>query len=203
MYPRALTDLINAFAALPGVGSKTAERLSLHLVHLPAAQAERLARAILHLKSNVHVCGQCGTLSEAPLCAICQNPERDHSLVAVVETPSDLQAMENAQSFNGIYHVLAGTLSPLEGMGPIQLRLQALAERLKEEPITEVLIATNATVEGEATADLLLRSLQKFPIKVTRLAYGLPVGGNLQYMDGLTLSHALSGRTNLKKKDDS
>ena len=201
MYPRTLNDLINAFAALPGVGPKTAERLALHLVHLPAAQAHRLAQAIVRLKESVHVCAMCGTLTEAPLCAICQDPERDHSLLAVVETPADLTAMENAMSFNGIYHVLAGTLSPLEGMGPGQLRVRALQERLENEPISEILIATNPTVEGEATADLLLRSLEDFPIKLTRLAYGMPVGGNLQYMDGLTLSRALAGRTNLKDKE--
>ncbi len=201
MYPRALSELIAAFTALPGVGRKTAERLSLHLVRLPAQQASQLAQAIMRLKAHVHVCGECGTLSEAPLCAICQDETRDRGLIAVVETPADLHAMEAAHGFSGLYHVLAGALSPLEGLGPGQLRLQALEERLQNGSVREVLIATNATVEGEATADLLLRRLQNFPIKLTRLAYGMPVGGSLQYMDALTLSRALSGRANLKKED--
>ena len=201
MYPRALTDLINAFSLLPGIGAKTAERLSLHLVHLPNQQVAQLAHAINCLKTQVHVCAKCGTLSETPLCAICQDTARDHSIVAVVETPADLTAMEATRSFEGVDHVLAGTLSPLEGMGPAQLRVQALEERLRMETINEILIATNPTVEGEATADLLLRRLQVYKVKLTRLAYGMPVGGNLQYMDGLTLSKALSGRTSLKNED--
>ena len=201
MYPRALTDLIKAFNSLPGIGPKTAERLATHLVHASQQQAHLLAQSIMRLKSNVHVCTICHTLSESDICAICADPERDTSLVCVVETPADLAALENAHSFRGVYHVLSGSLSPLEGMGPRQLKVESLRKRLQEGGVREILIATNPTVEGEATANLLLRSLQNSGVKLTRLAYGMPVGGNLQYMDNLTLSRALSGRTTLNSEE--
>lgn len=202
MYPRALNDLIQALSRLPGVGAKTAERLALHMVHLPQAQLGHLAQSIEHLKDSVFVCAGCGTLSESKLCAICQDPAREQSLVAVVETPADITALEAGMvEYNGLYHVLAGSLSPMEGIGPRQLRIQALLERLENGIIKEVLIATNPTLEGEATANLLLQALAAYPVNVTRLAYGMPVGGNLQYLDGLTLSRAFRGRTSLKTKE--
>lgn len=201
MYPRALQDLIKALSRLPGIGPKTAERLALNMVHLPKSQVLQLSQTIGSLQESVHVCASCGTLSETPLCRICQDTSRDQGLVAVVESPADMEAMEASLEYEGVYHVLAGSLNPMEGIGPKQLRVEALKQRLDTGVIKEVLIATNPTVEGEATANLVFKSLADYPVKISRLAYGMPVGGNLQYLDGLTLSHALSGRISLKEKE--
>jgi recombination protein RecR len=195
MYPKALNELIRAFSALPGIGPKSAERMATFLARGSEDKAGHLAQAIMRLKSQVHVCEVCGTLSERLLCPICADEERDHALVCVVETPADLAAMEASRAFKGIYHVLGGSLLPMDGIGPAQLNIERLRERLSEGKIQEVLIATNPTREGEATADLLVRSLQDSGVRMTRLACGVPVGGSLQYMDALTLRRALAGRT--------
>jgi recombination protein RecR len=195
MYPRALSELIKAFSALPGVGPKGAERIAVFLARGAEDRARHLAQAIIHLKSRVHVCQLCGMFSEDQICPVCADAERDHTLICVVETPADLAAMEASHAFKGIYYVLGGHLLPIEGIGPAQLNLEPLRQRLEREEIKEVLIATNSSAEGEATANLLLRSLQGRGIRFSRLACGIPVGGSLQYMDSLTLSRALAGRT--------
>ena len=197
MYPRGLQALMAALARLPGVGAKTAERLALHLVRAPAEEVRALARAIARIKDEVTTCSVCFNLAESDPCAICADPSRDEGLLAVVETPADLMALEAAGSFRGRYHVLAGSLSPLDGVGPEHLRLGELLARVRGGRVREVVLATNPTVEGEATADLVARSLEPSGVLVTRLGYGMPVGGDLKYMDGLTLSRSLASRRKL------
>lgn len=198
MYPRGLQNLMAALGRLPGIGPKTAERLALYLVRAPGEEARALARAIARLKEEVATCSLCFNLAESDPCYICADPGRDPGLIAVVETPADLMALEAAQSFRGRYHVLAGALSPLDGVGPEHLRLGELLARVKAQPVREVIIATNPTVEGEATADLVARALANTGVLVTRLGYGVPVGGDLKYMDGLTLSRSLASRRKME-----
>lgn len=198
MYPKALNELIEALARLPGLGRKSAERLALHLVRAPAAEARELARALARLRDEVHACSQCFNLADRDPCPICADPARDRGLIAVVETPADLMALEKAGAYRGLYHVLAGALSPLEGLGPRQLTLGQLQARVRAGGVREVVIATNPTSEGEATADLVARALEGLGVAVTRLGYGLPVGGDLKYMDALTLSRSLAGRRRLE-----
>ncbi len=198
MYPKALADLINSLARLPGLGAKSAERLALHLVRAPAAEVRELAGSLARLKQEVHACSQCYNLADRDPCPICADPTRDRGLLAVVETPADLMALEKAGVFRGVYHVLSGTLSPQDGLGPRQLNLAELARRVTESRVREVVIATNPTSEGEATADLVAKALESLGVAVTRLGYGLPVGGDLKYMDALTLSRSLAARRRLE-----
>lgn len=198
MYPKSLNELIDALARLPGLGYKSAERLALHLVRAPAAESLELARALVRLRNEAHTCSQCFNLADRDLCPICADPDRDHGLIAVVETAADLMALEKAGAFRGLYHVLAGTLAPLEGSGPRQLTVGQLQARVRAGEVREVVIATNPSSEGEATADLIARALEGLGVAVTRLGYGLPVGGDLKYMDALTLSHSLAGRRRLE-----
>lgn len=198
MYPKALRELIEALARLPGLGRRSAERLALHLVRAPAEQSRELARALARLRDEVHACSQCFNLADRDPCPICADPDRDRGLIAVVETAADLMALEKAGAYRGLYHVLAGTLSPSEGLGPRQLTLERLRARARAGGVREVVIATNPTSEGEATADLVARSLEGLGVAVTRLGYGLPVGGDLKYMDALTLSRSLAGRRSLE-----
>ena len=188
-----------ALARLPGVGAKTAERLALHLVRAPAEEVRALARAIARVKDEVTTCSVCFNLAESDPCPICADPARDNGVLAVVETPADLMALEAAGSFRGRYHVLAGALSPLDGVGPDHLRLKELKARVAGGRVREVIVATNPTVEGEATADLVARALGPSGVLVTRLGYGMPVGGDLKYMDGLTLSRSLASRRRLEE----
>lgn len=194
MYPRAVEALIASLCRLPGVGRKTAERLALHLVRAPAEEARGLAAALGAVKEQVRACSLCRNLADRDPCAICADPNRDDSLLCIVESPADLAALEAAGSFRGRYFVLAGALSPLEGVGPDNLHLDQLIKRVKRGGVREVIIATNPTVEGEATADLLARSLESSGVSITRLGYGMPVGGDLKYMDGLTLARSLASR---------
>ena len=194
MYPRAVEALIASLCRLPGVGRKTAERLALHLVRAPAEEARGLAAALGAVKEQVRACSLCRNLADRDPCAICADMGRDQSLLCVVESPADLAALEAAGSFRGRYFVLAGALSPLEGVGPDNLHLDQLIKRVKQGGVREVIIATNPTVEGEATADLLARSLESSGVSITRLGYGMPVGGDLKYMDGLTLARSLASR---------
>lgn len=198
MYPRGLQALIAALGRLPGIGPKSAERLALHLVRAPAEEVRALTRAIARVKEEVATCLVCFNLAESDPCPICADPTRDDGLLAVVETPADLMALEAAKSFRGRYHVLAGSLSPLDGVGPEHLRLRELVSRVLALAVREVIIATNPTVEGEATADLVARALAGSGALVTRLGYGVPVGGDLKYMDGLTLSRSLASRRKLE-----
>jgi len=196
MYPQAVRALIAALSRLPGVGAKTAERLALHLVRSPAGEVQTLARAVAGVDA-VKTCSVCHNLTERDPCPICADPGRDHALLCVVETPADLAALEAAGSYKGLYHVLAGALDPLEGVGPEELRLGPLLARVKKGGVREVIIASNPTVEGEATADLLAKALAGAGAALTRLGYGVPVGGDLKYMDGLTLSRSLESRRRL------
>ena len=189
-YPESLLKLTRALSRLPGIGPKTAQRLALHLA-FHKEEAEALAEALEGIK-RVRACRECGNLAEGELCPICQDEDRDRSLLAVVESVADLYALERSGEVRGLYHVLGGALSPLEGIGPKELNLEGLFRRL--EGVEEVVLATSMTVEGEATALYLAEELKKRGVRVTRPAYGLPVGGSLEYADEVTLGRALEGR---------
>jgi len=193
--PPAMTRLVHELARLPGIGEKTASRLAFNLLGRPREDVIALAEALLEMKERIGLCASCLGLSDSERCHICSNPARDPSVICVVEGPADLMAMERSRSFGGLYHVLHGALAPLDGIGPDDLRVKELIARLGgEPPVAEVVIATNATVEGEATALYLAHLIKPLAIKVTRLARGLPVGGDLEYSDAATLTSALSGR---------
>lgn len=189
-----LARLIQELAHLPGVGRKTAQRLALHLLQAPRQEAESLARAIVELRERVRLCAECFNLSETERCPICSDPRRDPSLVCVVEEPADLMSVERTGAWRGLYHVLGGALSPLRDRGPDDLHVRELVERVRRGPIGEVVLATNANVEGEATAVYLSRLIRPLGARVTRLAQGLPAGGALDYTDELTLRRAFDGR---------
>ena len=186
--------VIDEFARLPGIGAKTAQRLAFHLMSLPRDAAERLGEAILEMTEQVRNCSRCFNLTSADLCSICSDTRRDHTLVCVVERPQDISVIERTNEFRGGYHVLGGALSPLRGIGPEQLRIPELEKRMETEGILELVMATNPTLEGDATALYLARVFQSREVRITRLASGLPVGGDLDYADEITLGRALAGR---------
>ena len=192
--PAALAALIEHLVRLPGVGPKTAQRLAFHLLKAPREDAAALAEALVALRDRTRLCQRCFNLCEAELCGICLDARRDGSLLCVVEEINDLMAIEKTREFRGFYHVLGGSLSPLDGRGPEQIRARELQARLESGDVREVILATNPNVEGEATALYLLRVLKPFPVKVTRIARGLPMGGDLEYADEATLARALEGR---------
>jgi recombination protein RecR len=192
--PEPVTRLIEAFAQLPGIGPKTASRLTFYLLRHPAEQAEALADALRDLKQKTVFCSVCFNITEQSPCAICRDEARDRSIICVVEEPLDVLAIDRTGGYRGLYHVLHGAISPVEGVGPDELRINELMVRLKEHPVLEVLLATNPNLEGEATAMYLARLIQPMAVRVTRLARGLPVGGDLEYADAVTLSRALEGR---------
>ena len=196
-FPASLENLIDKFASLPGVGRKSAQRLAFHLLGLPDAEAISFADAILDAKKNVHTCRVCQNLTEGELCAICASDRRDRGTICVVSEPRDVLSIERGREYNGTYHVLHGVLSPMNHIGPDDLRIKELLKRVAEEDVQEVIMATNPDTEGEATAMYLSRLLKPFGVRVTRLAYGIPVGANLQFTDDATLSRALEGRTEL------
>jgi recombination protein RecR len=190
-----IDDLTSELARLPGIGRKTALRLTYFLLKRPPEEMKRLARVLDNVAERVRACSVCGNLTEDDPCSLCSNPRRDRGLVCVVEEASDIGAIERSAEYRGLYHVLGGRLSPLEGIGPDELNLKSLISRLGNgSGITEVIVATNPSVEGEATALYLQRLIQPLGIRVTRLARGLPVGGDLEYADGVTIAQALSGR---------
>ena len=192
--PKSLDNLAQELLRLPGVGPKTAQRLAFHLLKRPKAEAEALAQAIVNLKEKViHCCVCCGITEQDP-CPICRNPERNPALICVVEEPNDLFALEKSGEFRGKYHVLMGVLSPLDGIGPQDLRIDPLLNRLRSGGVEEVIIATNPNMEGEATALYLAKLIKPLGIKVTRIARGLPMGGDLEYADEVTLAKSLQGR---------
>ncbi len=193
-YAAAVQDLIDELGRLPGVGPKSAQRIAFHLLKLPVEDASRLAKSIMTAKEKVSWCTRCFNLSEGELCGICADDRRDGDLLCVVEEPKDLVAVEKTGEYRGRYHVLQGAISPIEGIGPDQLRVKELLTRLDPEGVTEVILCTNPNIEGEATAMYLGRLLSPLGITVTRIASGLPVGGDLEYADELTLSRALEGR---------
>ncbi len=192
--PEPVSRLIEAFAQLPGIGPKTASRLTFYLLRRPAEQGEALADALRDLKQKVTFCTVCFNITEESPCVICRDEGRDRSILCVVEEPLDVLAIDRTGEYRGLYHVLHGAISPVEGIGPDELRINELQARLKAEPVQEVLLATNPNLEGEATAMYLARVLQPMGLRVTRLARGLPVGGDLEYADAVTLSRALEGR---------
>lgn len=192
--PEPVTRLIEAFSQLPGIGPKTASRLTFYLLRRPAEQAEALAEAVRDLKQRIVFCSVCYNITEQSPCAICRDEARDRSILCVVEEPLDVLAIDRTGEYRGLYHVLHGALSPMEGIGPDELRISELIARVKAEPVREVLLATNPNLEGEATAMYVARLLQPLAVRVTRLARGLPVGGDLEYADAVTLSRALEGR---------
>jgi recombination protein RecR len=192
-----LARVIDELVRLPGIGPKTAQRLALHLLKVSREEAAGLAEAILALKDRTRTCALCYNVGEEDLCPVCRDPRRDPAVVCVVEEPSDLIAIERTREFHGVYHVLGGSLSPLEGRGPDRIRGQELLARVADGAAREVILATNPTVEGEATALYLQRLLKPTAVRVTRLARGIPVGGALQYADEVTLSRALEGRREL------
>ena len=196
-FPASLENLIDKFASLPGVGRKSAQRLAFHLLGLPDAEAISFADAILDAKKNVHTCRVCQNLTEGELCAICARDRRDRGTICVVSEPRDVLSIERGREYNGTYHVLHGVLSPMNHIGPDDLRIKELLKRVAEEDVQEVIMATNPDTEGEATAMYLSRLLKPFGVRVTRLAYGIPVGANLEFTDDATLSRALEGRTEL------
>ena len=189
--------LVTELAKFPGVGRKTATRLAFYLLRQPEQQAEALAAAIREVKTRVRLCSRCFHLTEDDPCAICSDSSRDGHLLCIVEQPQDLLAIERGRSFHGRYHILHGALSPLDGIGPEQLRIRELLERVQIEGVTEVVVATNFSVEGEATALYLAQRLRPLGIRVTRLAYGIPLGSDLEYVDDATVSRAIEGRRDL------
>lgn len=192
--PDSVTRLIEAFAQLPGIGPKTASRLTFYLLRRPAEQSEALAQALYDLKQKTVFCSVCFNITEQSPCSVCRDEGRDRSIICVVEEPLDVLAIDRTGEFRGLYHVLHGSLSPVDGIGPDELRIAELMARLKVEPVQEVLLATNPNLEGEATAMYLARLIQPLGVRVTRLARGLPVGGDLEYADSVTLGRALEGR---------
>ena len=190
----AIDELVTELARLPGIGQKTAQRLTFHLLQQPRELADRLAATLTAVATRVHSCPECGNFTEAPRCAVCTDPRRDPGILCVVEEASAVPVVERSTSFKGLYLVLGGRLSPLEGIGPEQLRLDLLRQRVHAGPVREVILATNPSLEGEATATYIHHLLDGTGVRVTRLARGLPVGGDLEYIDGVTLSHALDAR---------
>lgn len=192
-----LTELIAQFERLPGIGRKTAQRLAYSILEQPPERAEKFAEALVNARRKIHFCKVCQALTDMDTCAICADTERDHSVICVVAEPKDVMAFERTREYNGTYHVLHGVISPLDGIGPEQLRIKELMARLSDSGVTEIIMATNPTVEGEATASYLSRLIKPLSIKVTRLAYGIPVGGDLEYADEYTLARALEGRNEI------
>jgi recombination protein RecR len=192
-----IDELTNELARLPGIGRKTALRLTYHLLRQPAAQSRRLAEALVTLTERVRQCDRCHNLTESPLCALCADARRDGTLVCVVEEASDIASIERAGEFRGLYHVLGGRLSPLDGVGPDDLTIGSLLVRIEPEGVREVILATNPSLEGEATALYVQRQLAGRDVRVTRIARGLPVGGDLEYADGVTIAQALAARRDM------
>lgn len=191
--PRVVQSLIEAFERLPGIGPKTAQRLTYHLLHAPKEEAEALARSALDLKEKTVICQTCFNIAENNPCEICSDSSRDKSIIAVVEDPLDVLALEKT-NFKGLYHILHGSISPMENIGPEELKIRELLPRLKDGSVKEIILATNPTMEGEATAMYIDRLISPLGIKVTRIARGLPVGGDIEYADETTLSRAMEGR---------
>ena len=195
-YSSQITKLIEELSKLPGIGSKSAQRLAFHIINMPAEQVERLSSAITDAKKNVRYCKECFTMTDQELCPICANPKRNHKVIMVVENTRDLAAYEKTGKYDGVYHVLHGAISPMLGIGPADIRLKELMTRLQGD-VEEVIIATNSSLEGETTAMYISKLIKPTGIKVSRIASGVPVGGDLEYIDEVTLLRALEGRVEL------
>ena len=196
-FPASLENLIDKFASLPGIGRKSAQRLAFYMLGLPDGEARSFADAITEAKRSVHCCKVCQNLTEGELCAVCASDRRDKSTICVVSEPRDVLSIERGREYNGTYHVLHGVLSPMSHVGPDDLRIKELLHRVAENDVDEVIMATNPDTEGEATAMYISRLLKPFNVRITRLAYGIPVGSNLEFADDATLSRALEGRTEM------
>lgn len=196
-FPASLENLIDKFASLPGIGRKSAQRLAFHILSLPESEALSFADAVVDARKSVHCCRICQNLTEGEICAICASDRRDHGTICVVSEPRDVLSIERGHEYQGTYHVLHGTLSPMSHVGPEDIRIKELLHRVAEEDVDEVIMATNPDTEGEATAMYISRLLKPFDVKVTRLAYGIPVGSNLEFADDATLNRALEGRTEM------
>lgn len=196
-YPKPLEILINELSKLPGIGGKTAQRLAFHILSLDEKEVSQLAGAILNAKKEMKYCSVCGNLTDTDPCRICGDASRRQDVICVVESPRDVAAMERIREFNGLYHVLHGVISPMEGIGPEDINLKSLIERLQVSDVKELIVATNPNIEGEATAMYIARLIKPAGIKVSRIAHGIPVGGDLEYADEVTLLKSLEGRRNL------
>jgi recombination protein RecR len=195
-YPKPILKLIYSLSKLPGIGKNTAERLALHILHAPNHEAVTLAGDIIELKKNIQICSVCFALSDTDKCRICTDPQRDQASICVVENPADMAAIEKSNAFFGTYHILGGALSPIDGIGPDDIRIRELFKRAGSGTIKEIILATKTNVEGEATASYILEKLKKSNIKLTRIASGIPMGGDLQYIDQLTMQKAMEKRYN-------
>ena len=193
-FPPSLEKLVEKFASLPGIGTKSAQRLAFHILSLPPEQARDFAETILEAKQTVHTCGICQNLTDSEICSICSNPRRDETKICVVSDPKDVIAMERAREYNGHYHVLHGVISPMNHVGPDDIKIKELVDRIANGQIEEVIVATNPDTEGETTAKYISRLIRPFGVKITRLAYGIPVGSSLEFADDATLMRALEGR---------
>ena len=202
-FSPAINELIEALRCLPGVGPKSAQRMTLHLLERDRSGGKALSQALADALARVGRCGRCQNFTELSICELCGDQRREQSLLCVVETPADVIAIEQSASFRGIYHVLMGHLSPLDGIGPEEIGLDVLEARFDSESITEIILATNPTVEGEATAYYIAERARQRGLKITRIAHGVPLGGELEYLDSSTLAHALSGRTEVPGVDGS
>ena len=195
-YSKQISRLIEEFSRLPGIGTKSAQRLAFHVINMPKEQVENFAKTLVEARNNVRYCAQCCTLTDQEVCPICKDQDRDQRTIMVVETPRDLAAYEKTGKYKGVYHVLHGAISPMQGIGPEDIRLKELIARLQGD-VEEVIIATNSSLEGETTAMYISKLIKPAGIKVTRIASGVPVGGDLEYIDEVTLLRALDGRTEL------
>lgn len=193
-YPVSIRKLIRNIARLPGIGEKTAERLTMHLLKAPRVEVENLAQSLLELRERIRLCSRCFGLSDGELCEVCRNPARDGSLLCVVEQPADMVSLEKSGAFRGNYFILGGALSPMNGIGPEEIRIAALMRRIENQAVQEVVLATSTTVEGESTAAFIAERLRGKPVRVTRIASGVPIGGDLKYVDQVTLKKAMEGR---------
>ena len=195
VYEGALADLVEEFGKLPGIGPKSAQRLAFYVMQSPRENVDSLISALTNVKTHVRFCDQCGNVAEGELCSICSDPRRDSSLICVVEEPKDVVALERTREYRGLYHVLGGAIDPMSGIGPDDLRIRELLPRLQSDDVQECILATDPNLEGEATATYLIRLLSSIGVTVSKLASGLPVGGDLEYADEVTLGRAFQGRT--------
>jgi recombination protein RecR len=193
-YPPSILNAIKQLSKLPGIGEKTAERLAMHILKMPYAEAEQLSESILTLKKRIKICSRCYALSDSETCNICSDPARDAALLCVVEHPADMASIEKSNAYKGLYHILQGALSPMNGVGPDDIQIHELILRVKEGTVQEVILATSTTLEGESTASYIAGLLEGYPVKVTRIASGVPIGGDLKYVDQVTLKRAMDTR---------
>jgi recombination protein RecR len=193
-YPESVRELIKYLSKLPGIGEKTADRLAMHILRAPRREADRLAHSIMEVKEKIRLCAMCFSLSDAEICNICRDRNRDFSILCVVEQPADMVAIEKSGAFTGLYHILEGALSPMDGVGPDNIRIKELISRIAQGKIQEVVLATSTNIEGESTAAYIAELLGNYPVKVTRIASGVPIGGDLKYVDQVTLKTAMKSR---------